>query len=90
MHDLLIGNSRLVDVQVVDPELQGSVLDDPVVVKYLEGLRVGTGDDYWETLQTEVGEACWTCSDEADADEPDSGPSATSPNDPPNQSGVET
>ena len=65
----IIGD-RIIDVQVDDPELQGSVLDQPLIVKYLESLRVGTGDDYWETIRTEIGQACWTCSDAENVDEP--------------------
>lgn len=68
-----------IDVQVNDPELNGSVLDDLTVVEYLEGLRVGTGDDYWDTIRTEVKQACWTCSDAQDPDETDSEPLTTSP-----------
>ncbi|MGB3735878.1 MAG: hypothetical protein WA964_13035 [Ilumatobacter sp.] len=66
----IIGD-RIIDVQFDAPEqLKGSVLDEPLIVKYLEGLRVGTGDDYWETTRTEIGQACWTCSDAEDVDEP--------------------
>lgn len=57
-----------IEVLVYNFDLQGPLLDDPRIVTYLEGLRVGPADD--SEIMDEIGTACWDCGDPETFEEP--------------------